>query len=684
MKKWERLCRNIPLMLSAGAYFVLAVPATGAGLAVGALLTVACYLFGLFIPNTWQYTKRQAGKGHWIASIAVCLLMGLRFDSVWKLSSQIGALTERLHVDTVVFLSVTGCVLAVCAVFFTTAVLTFLLKWPIHFLEDFDSTVDKRPFSNHLRVGIAVVLVLQLALLCYWGVQKQGFHVDEVYTFELSNYPETIYGDSEDAYTSWKTGDTFAQILEPAEGRLFDLSVPFWSGETDNHPSTYYILVHIFSSLFEALNIGANKWAGLIPNILCSLVATWFMIRMLRKLLQNDLLALLGGAGWAFCIGTINTVVYLRMYALLTMFAIIFSWLHLKFLSDYANGYSVCKLLVLVQLATMAGILSQYYFLFFAFFFCSFVCVYLFLKKDWAMLRCYMLTEISAVAASELLFPRMIVRLFFGDRGSEALSNMLSGGGYISKLLSVFSIINEKMFGGYGAAVIVAGVISLLISVTIRKKFRQQKFFRADAFVMLLLAVALCYILAVTKIAPYQVDRYFMCIFPLLMLCGVYGLCRGALAISAAVPRYRKLCMTAVAAALAAFTIFNISYGQVSYIYADGAARTQSLFQYEHLPVVALNGDTYNDSVLQWAFEFQNYENVFLCRNNTVSDISIAAQDGKLDNGFLLYVHQDDTDAAVMFAQITEYLPVDSYTEIANTQGCRVFYCTVSKYQMAK
>ena len=97
------------------------------------------------------------------------------------------------------------------------------------------------------------------------------------------------------------------------------------------------------------------------------------------------------------------------------------------------------------------------------------------------------------------------------------------------------------------------------------------------------------------------------------------------------------------------------------------------------MPVVVLNGDYYNDSVLQWAFEFQMFENVFLCRNNRISDMIISAEDGKLDEGFLLYVHQDNTDTAELFAQISEMIEIEHYFEITDTRDCRVFYCSIQQ-----
>lgn len=674
MKRHVRICRKIPFALSAGAYLLLAVPATETGLAIGILLTTACFALEMFLPDIWHYTKENATKGHWIAAGTVCLLMGFRFDHVWKLSSQVSALTSMLSLDKNVFLTAMGCVSAVGAVYFAVATLTWLLKTPLRLLNDMQSMPHRQLLSCRLLIGIVVLLTAQLGLLCYWGAQKQGFHVDEIYTFELSNYSETIYGDGKNAYASWKNGEIFREILEPADGRLFDLSVPFWNGETDNHPSTYYILVNIISSVFRLFGIAVNKWAGLIPNFICCLVTTVFLVLLLQDLLNDDVLALSGGIVWAFCIGTVNIGVYLRMYALMTMAAVVFIWLHLKVLSSYSKQESVRNTLVMLQMTTIAGILSQYYFLIFAFFFCGFVCIYLFLKRERNLLRCYILTEISAVAAAELLFPRMIVQLLLGGRGSEALENMLKGRGYFTQLQTVVDMISRELFGGYGVAVLTVSTILLLVSIAVRRS-RTESLSFSDLFVLLMLMTAGGYILVVTKIAPYQVDRYFMCVFPLLIVYAVYGICRGITTLICG----NCIGVFGISAVLVAFVFWHTGTGEVNYIYSDSTERTERIKQYVDMPVVVLNGDHYNDSVLQWAFEFQMFENVFLCRNNRISDMIISAEDGKLDEGFLLYVHQDNTDTAELFAQISEMIEIEHYFEITDTRDCRVFYCSIQQ-----
>lgn len=117
--------------------------------------------------------------------------------------------------------------------------------------------------------------------------------------------------------------------------------------------------------------------------------------------------------------------------------------------------------------------------------------------------------------------------------------------------------------------------------------------------------------------------------------------------------------------------------GEISYIYSDGKDRAEKLQSYKNLPVVVLNGDYYNDSVLQWAFEFRDYDHVFLCRNNKISDIAMAAEEGMLNDGFLLYIHQDTTGEQELFEEIGRWIEIEEYFILTDALDCRVFYCSV-------
>lgn len=74
--------------------------------------------------------------------------------------------------------------------------------------------------------------------------------------------------------------------------------------------------------------------------------------------------------------------------------------------------------------------------------------------------------------------------------------------------------------------------------------------------------------------------------------------------------------------------------------------------------------------------DFREFDHVFLCRSNEISDIAIAAEDGMLEGGFLLYVHQNTTAEAELFAQIGQWVDIEGCTRITDAQACRVLYCT--------
>ena len=46
--------------------------------------------------------------------------------------------------------------------------------------------------SNHLR-AVAALLAAALAMMLFYTTQQQGYHVDELYTYELTNYPGSFY-----------------------------------------------------------------------------------------------------------------------------------------------------------------------------------------------------------------------------------------------------------------------------------------------------------------------------------------------------------------------------------------------------------------------------------------------------------------------------------------------------------
>ena len=59
-------------------------------------------------------------------------------------------------------------------------------------------------------LAVAALLAVGLALMLYYAAHKQGYHVDELYTYELANYPGGFYALEDGYMDSWHDGSFYS------------------------------------------------------------------------------------------------------------------------------------------------------------------------------------------------------------------------------------------------------------------------------------------------------------------------------------------------------------------------------------------------------------------------------------------------------------------------------------------
>ena len=158
-----------------------------------------------------------------------------------------------------------------------------------------------------------LVLILVMAVQCYFITQKQGYHMDELLTFELGNaeynpwivptqpvgrlakfMQQEIYEDSlggtlqnlldtvtdvlqnrgsskllsyqADVYEEpvWITREQFQDYITVGERDGFNYLSVYFNVKDDNHPPLYFMLVHMMSSIFRGR---ISPWMGCIFNL---------------------------------------------------------------------------------------------------------------------------------------------------------------------------------------------------------------------------------------------------------------------------------------------------------------------------------------------------------------------------------------------------------------------------------
>lgn len=199
------------------------------------------------------------------------------------------------------------------------------------------------------------ILALQIIVITYFGIQKNWLFGDEQWTFNLANryyepFLETI--DASPYYGKWLSPDFWNSVLtvNPAYG--FNYGSVFYNQSLDVHPPLYYLIIHTICSFFPNIY---SKWFGIIPNIVFFLLSQFVIYNIGTLIFKKRYTALLLCLFYGFSWGVINNAVYVRMYGLLSLWAVISYYLHLKLMNRFNRNS-----LIMVLLFSLLGILTQY------------------------------------------------------------------------------------------------------------------------------------------------------------------------------------------------------------------------------------------------------------------------------------------------------------------------------------
>jgi len=526
---------------------------------------------------------------------------------------------------------------------------------------------------------LVLLLLIQGGLIARFGQEKRWFHEDEIATYELSNLPGGFLHLTDGYMETWKPGSFYQGVLTASGQTAFHYSIPYHNQESDVHPPLYYFVIHTVSSLVPGT---FSKWIGIVPNILFALLSTLLLFGIAERLFGSGVLALITAAAWALSVGAMGMAVFIRMYSMLTFFCLLLIWLHLRTLDG--RGPLGWGSLSALPACTVLGILTQYYFLIFCFFLCGSCFFYLAFAKRWKDLWKYTVAEFGAVALSVFLFPFMIQHIFYGYRGKQAFQNAAQAEGYAEHVREILSLIDRELCGGwakqllllFGAAVVLCAVMGLTAACR-NGGGRPAALPLQPARIWLLAASALAtagYGMTVVRVAPYRVDRYYMCIYPLLVLLMVSAACF----VGKCLIKDKRLLPPVLALLFLAVTGNGYRTQDVPYLYREYTERAESLAAYGDRPALILNG-TYLWAPDRWVPEYGRLQAVYRCQKNDFSGLAQAAEAYDLSGGFLLYAVglEGYTDEA-LFAEIENYLPIGSRALVTDN-GCRVYWCALEE-----
>lgn len=500
--------------------------------------------------------------------------------------------------------------------------------------------------KNRAFLILGLWMLCHLVYLGFWGTQKVNYHVDEIFTFGLSNDPDAMMP----MWPKWEEGKEYApdsflkESLSVSPENRFDYAMVWDNQKNDVHPPFYYVLIHTICSVFPGV---FSKWLGLAVNFMLLLGMDVLLYIAAKSIFQKSGIAILTVVVNSMTLLSVNMALYLRMYSMMTACVVGIAALFLNYEKKKLDG----KFYMLLFFCSVMGVMTQYYFLIYLFFLCFFFGAALLIKKRWKETIGYVSTFVCAGGTCLLLFPAMLNQIFgSGERGQEAFQNASRLSGAVDKIRNYYYILNAEVFGGAGKVFLVLLVLFLGYEIFSRKKKETGIF-----SMVMLFCSTVCYVAIVSVISPYVEDRYIMATGPVWILMSVWMVYTG---ISRVWKRRKEILAIGITAVVFAGVIVSSMYRtgwKPVYTYQDTRVRTEIAKEYQDCRVLYLINNFWvaNDNLVELE-QYKSY--TFLTPKNLWDYLDVYQ-----DENIIVYNESKYTDEEIIEIMMKQNKNLEQY-----------------------
>lgn len=376
---------------------------------------------------------------------------------------------------------------------------------------------SKTRITESLLAALALILIVAVCLL--FAGRKQGMFIDEVYSFGLSNSSFAPFlSDLKGGSVSHQlfTQEDFKNYLTVGEDDGFAFASVYYNQTRDVHPPLYYWLLNLTCSLFFQGQV--SKWAGLLVNIIFHIASAVCLYALAVELYGSRKAAAVSAALFGLSVLAMSAVMMIRMYAVLSFFTVLLALICAKIMSNPEKKI----LYFLFMLVIFLGLMTQYFFVFYAFFLCAAFVIRALVKKEYRPLIRFSLCSLAGVALMIAVFPASLKHIFIGNGevvgGSSLTESLKDTSAYIRHIES-FRRCELYLWALRVSLIVLLAAAAVFFILRAAKKSAVHHISNdciGKTAVIFLPAQAA--FLAVAVIAPVQQLRYIYNLTPIIML----------------------------------------------------------------------------------------------------------------------------------------------------------------------
>lgn len=442
-----------------------------------------------------------------------------------------------------------------------------------------NNILDDTKKRNIIFVVVCIVLLfLAVGVRIYWSNQKEAYHVDEVSSYHFIGGGSSMMPHLDAAFQdTWHDGAFFSDYVTIDADERYDFSRITDKTAQDVHPPLYYWILHLSVILVDDGDM--NLWGGIALNIITFILSTILLYFLSLLVLKNKILSVGTCVLWGFSIAAISDAIFLRMYGVLTTAVIAFTLV----LYYYIRAEKPTWLNYIgIIFATIAGLLTHYFFIFLFIPLSLYVFFRLLIRKTYRQLLIYTLLSIGSITIAYVLFPSARDHLFSSGRSKEMVDKVTFPVSekitFLVERLKEFNVIfNEQVFFG------VLVIVGILLLAMIIKLFIKRKYVATFPELTILTAsVSILWVIIVLYAAPYANMRYVAPVLPLLVLSLVGAI--NYLFLSDKI-KYGTVIFFILA------TFFQIWHGDINYISEGSYENWKSIVVDHAVPVLIISSE---------------------------------------------------------------------------------------------
>lgn len=361
-----------------------------------------------------------------------------------------------------------------------------------------------------IRAGFLLLSCVVLVICCVSTLnRKEAFFLDEYASYSCANsdHGKTMQFKNGVTYTRDEVRQLALDTFAVSEERRFSFGNVWRNLSKNVHPPVFYAALHLACSLTPGV---FSIWQCAIVNILFGVLSLFWFYRFTRAFVKQEWAAGFLCLCWAGTQGLCGTVILLRDYTSSMLGALIVGWEAFR----YLRGNRKVRDLVRLALASAFSVLCHYYCAIYLFFLCAVLCVTLMIRKQWKDFGKILAAEACAAGVAIAVFPSMVTRILFSKRGTDATASLVKGSisAYLAKISNMYRVINKSFFGTLLPYALILGFAALLAWLLLRKKGCADTAEAGNepgtAELCLIAVPAVCFVVLVSKIMPYNNVRY--------------------------------------------------------------------------------------------------------------------------------------------------------------------------------